>query len=337
MKFLIGEMEARKVGGFSLVRPTTLQDLKNFIWIFAKDQNQEAAEDGLEGRKLTSMKLARWAKLTEKLDTESTDGQVDRKKYAMTVYARAIFFIDVCIRDLRAGRSLPPPTRAARLIQDMVDVSYELPTQFLGMTTAGAGDRVLSHHLVNTALIAIAFGGALGLNKAQLKDLAVAALFNEITLCQAPEAFILRVEPERLPPEGIAAVQAAMRESARMTLAETGAARLHFLRAISSLQLLQPFGKPTRDTSGRITFVLPVGNPLFFSRILTLCSYFDNLTATTSEHPALGAEVALDLMWNQQRFRFDPELLAAFVRVMSRVPVKALDSARSGTVDIAGL
>jgi hypothetical protein len=95
-RYLLGEMRAKDVGGISLNKPVTVPDLKNFIWIFAKEQSTTAEEDGMAGRKLLNMRVAKFSKLKEKLDKDMDnpgDMKVDRKKYAMTIYARAVFFL----------------------------------------------------------------------------------------------------------------------------------------------------------------------------------------------------------------------------------------------------
>jgi len=64
----------------------------------------EVPEDGLDGKKLASMKLTRWSKLKEKLNNAAdADAKVDRKKYALTLYARTVFFVDgvlQCVEDV---------------------------------------------------------------------------------------------------------------------------------------------------------------------------------------------------------------------------------------------
>ena len=56
------------------------------------------AEDGAEGYELPSIRPAKFAHVKEILDKlqeeVDLDKQIDRKKYAMTVYARAVFLIE---------------------------------------------------------------------------------------------------------------------------------------------------------------------------------------------------------------------------------------------------
>ncbi|HYI01897.1 MAG TPA: hypothetical protein VD972_38465, partial [Hyalangium sp.] len=41
-RYLLSEMRAKDVGGFSVSKPITLPELKNFVWIFSKEQTEEA-------------------------------------------------------------------------------------------------------------------------------------------------------------------------------------------------------------------------------------------------------------------------------------------------------
>src|SRR5690606_2207856 len=87
VRYLLQEMQAKDVGGFTLVRPVNPLELKNFIAIFTKEQTQTPDEDGIEGRKLVSMKVTRYSALKEKLDRDQRDPdeqKIDRKKYALT-------------------------------------------------------------------------------------------------------------------------------------------------------------------------------------------------------------------------------------------------------------
>jgi hypothetical protein len=46
-RYLLSEMRAKDVGGFTVTKSITLQELKNFVWIFSKEQTAQASEEGL--------------------------------------------------------------------------------------------------------------------------------------------------------------------------------------------------------------------------------------------------------------------------------------------------
>ena len=117
------------------------------------------------------MTLAKWSKLKDKLENEKdeSEAKLDRKKYALTCYARAIFFIRKYMESLRAQKPLNT-SKALRILQDFIDISGDQRTHFLGLTTTRVDSEYLSYHQVNTCLMALVFGQELGLTKPQQRD-----------------------------------------------------------------------------------------------------------------------------------------------------------------------
>ena len=66
-----------------------------------------AGEEGTKTRRLMSMKLARYSKLREKMDKEKDEAEarIDRKKYALPVYGRAIFFVKKYMESLQKNKA----------------------------------------------------------------------------------------------------------------------------------------------------------------------------------------------------------------------------------------
>src|SRR5262245_10785834 len=207
MRYLLTEMRDKDVGGFTLHKAVQLPELRNFIWIFSKEQSARAEEDGIAGRKLINMKVAKFSKLKERLSrdnlTNPDDQKVDRKKYAMTVYGRAVFFLSKYLDSIRAGKPISTG-RALRIVQDLVDISFEQRTHFLGMTTFKRETDYLVYHQVNVCLMAIVFGVELGLTKPQLRDLGYIAMFHDAGMAAIPEE--LATKKGALTPEEKAAV-----------------------------------------------------------------------------------------------------------------------------------
>lgn len=336
-RYLLGEMRAKDVGGISLTKPITVPELKNFIWIFSKEQQVSSEEDGLAGRKLLHMKVAKFSKLKEKLNREESqdkDGQkVDRKKYAMTVYARAVYFLTKYLESVQAGKPLST-TKALRLVQDFVDISFEQKTHFLGMTTLKREMDYLIYHQVNVCLMSIVFGQELGLTKAQLRDLGYIALFHDAGMATIPEE--LATKRGALSAEEKALIQKAPLVSIRNILLEKGFSRSTLLRVVTTFEHKVDFGTAVRDAHGDIQMIIPKTNLGVYAKIISICTAYDALTSKRPYRDAYGPEVALMLMWTEMRNKFDPELLQVFMRVMAIQPVKVL-SRRQQSVTLGGL
>lgn len=324
VRHLVSEFRAKRVGGFSLTHPLSAAELKNFVWIFAGDAKGGVAEDGLEGRKLVALKVMKWTAIQEKfkdLEDSADDQKIDRKKYALTVYARTVFFLQRCLKDRGVGKPIDS-AKAQRLVQDLVDICYEQRSHFLGMTTLRDEEEYLVYHSVNVCLLCIVFGGELGLNKPQLRDLGEAALFHDLGKVDLPPE--ISAKRGALTAEDRALMDRTHLGAIRAIFSEGGLSRSAILRLVTTHEHRQDFGTAVKDTRGGIQMILPKGQISLFGRILSICVAFDALTSKRPYRDAYGPEVALLLMWTEMRAKFDPELLKVFMKVMAIQPIRLL-------------
>ncbi len=323
VRFLLDEMRAKDVGGFTMLRTVTVAELKSFIWIFSKEQTDQAEEDGAGGKKLVSMQLAKWSKLKDKLENEKdeSDAKLDRKKYALTCYGRAIFFIRKYMESLRVDKPLNT-SKSLRIIQDIVDISMDYRTHFLGLTTTRVDSDYLSYHQVNVCLMSIVFGNELGLTKPQLRDLGYIALFHDAGMGTVPDNVLTK--RGSLTPEERALIARAPLKSVRNILRERAINRSTLMRLVTTFEHKVEFGTAVRDGQGNIQMIIPKANLGLYAKIISIGATYDALTARRSFRDAYGPEVALMLMWTEMRNKFDPDLLRIFMRVMAIQPVKVL-------------
>lgn len=323
VRYLLEEMRAKDVGGLTMMRSVTVPELKNFIWIFSKDQGDDANEDGVHGRKLMSMKLAKWSKLKDKLENEKdeSDAKLDRKKYALTCYGRAIFFIRKYMESLRRGNPLNT-SKSLRIIQDFVDISLDHRQHFLGLTTTRTDSEYLSYHQVNTCLMAIVVGGEMGLTKPQLRDLGYIALFHDAGMGTVPDEVLNK--RGALSPEERAMINKAPLVAVRNILREKAINRGTLLRLVTTFEHKVDFGTAVRDAQGNIQMIIPKANLGLYAKLISMCATYDALTSKRPFRDPYGPEVALMLMWTEMRNKFDPELMRVFMRVMAIAPIKVL-------------
>ncbi len=335
VRYLVAELRARDVGGFSLMKPVSTTELQNFIWIFAREQHGSPGEDGLADRKLIQMKLAKWSRLKEKFDGDldnPNESKVDRKKYAMTVYARAIFYLRKYLESVRAGNPIGTG-KALRIIQDLVDISWDQRTHFLGMTTLEWEKEYLCYHQVNVCLMSIIFGMELGLTKPQLRDLGYVAIFHDAGMALLPEE--LSTKKGALTSDERVQVGRAPLLTVKAILKEKHIARSTLMRVVATIEHKADFGTAVRDARGNIQKVIPRSSLGLYAKILAICDAYDALTSKRPFRDAYGPEIALMLMWTEMRHRFDPELLTVFMKVMAIQPVKVLSKRqRSITVGV---
>jgi HD-GYP domain-containing protein (c-di-GMP phosphodiesterase class II) len=323
VKFLLDELRAKDVGGFTLLKSVTVPELKNFVAIFSADQTENADEQGIKGKRLLTMKLAKWSKLKEKLEKEKDESEmrIDRKKYALTVYGRGIFFIRKYMESLRKGQPLNT-ARSLRIIQDLVDISFDVRQHFLGLTTTQSDGEYLAYHQVNACLMSIVLGSELGLTKPQMRDLGYIALFHDAGMGVLPEG--LANKRGALTADERAQVQKAPLITVRNILREKAITRATLLRVVTTFEHKTDFGTAVRDNQGNIQMIIPKATLGLYAKIIAICATYDALTSKRPFREAYGPEVSLMLMWTEMRNKFDPDLLKVFMRVMAIQPVKVL-------------
>jgi len=356
LRGLLTELESRKVSGFTVSGATTVEELRNLVSSFAREIGLEIPEDGFEGRKLTAIRFVR-AGLKEKRDKGGGAGGLgwlsgmgaagsagasapgasagseasavpapqsqpsDPYQQALALYTGAVLFMTRHLEMLKEGRP-SAWSKALRLVQDLTEFASTHSFLLLGLTQNGRGEEVLAHHLVNSAVLTVAFGSEIGIPKGLLKDLGLCALFNEAGMHRLPAEHRLWLQTKQLPPESQQILRSVVFAAAGEALSEQSIGRLQLLRAVSSVQMHQPFGAPEVDAQGRLIRVVQKGDPFYFSRLLAIVSRFDTLTCPAGDHPPFDRGSALDVLWNKERFRFDPELVAAFVAWMAGKPYK---------------
>ena len=327
VRFLTEEFKTRDVGGFSVNRPVQLQELKDFIWIFSPRNEQNTEEDGVAGKKLLNIKVGKFARIRDQLDKMEDNAieaerKVDRKKYALTVYARTIYYMRKFIERLQSGGQLPSMSPAQRLVQDFVDIATEQRSHFLGMTTTRSVDEYLLFHSVNTMLIAIVFGQELGMSRSQMHELGMAALFHDIGMAEIDPSILNK--RRQLSKEERRCIDLFPLHTVKTLLKGRSLDMAMTKRIIASYEAKVDYSVPMKDKDGNVKLMLPKVELGVYGSVINVAATYDALTSARPFRESYGPEVALTLMMSDMQYKFDPFLLRVFMRVMAIQPVKVL-------------
>jgi HD-GYP domain-containing protein (c-di-GMP phosphodiesterase class II) len=328
VRFMTEAMKDKDVGGFNVNRPVQIQELKDFIWIFSPENEGNIDEDGADGKKLANIKVGKFARIQEQLDRMEeaaieAERKVDRKKYAMTVYARSIYYMRKFVERLQMGGQLPSMQPAARLVQDMVDICHENRSHFLGMTTTKSIEDYLLFHSVNSALVAIVFGNELGLTRAQLHEVGMAALFHDIGMAEIDTKILNK--RRQLTKQERRVIDLYPLHTVKTLLKGRSLDAAMTQRIIAAYESKIDYSKPMKDKDGNLKLMLPKVELGLYGRIISISACYDALTSARPFREAYGPEVALTLMVSDMKYKFDPWLLRVFMKVMAIQPVKVLE------------
>lgn len=332
VRHLTEQFKSRDVGGFNVNRPIQLQELKDFIWIFSPQNDTDPDEDGAKGRKLANIKVGRFQKIVDALDKQESDAidaerKVDRKKYSMMVYARAVFYMRTFVERLNNGGQLPSMAPASKLIREFIDISSENRNHFLGMTTTRSIDDYLLFHSVNTCLISIIVGQELGMDRAELHELGLAALFHDIGMAKIDEDIVNK--KRQLTKEERRVIDLYPLHTVKTLLKGRMLDMSMIKRVIAAYEAKVDYSVPMQDANGNLKLMLPKVELGIFGRIISIVACYDALTSARPFREAYGPEVAMTLMVSDMKYKFDPWLLKVFMTIMAIQPVKILDKAES--------
>jgi len=303
------------MGGFRVEHPIRIEELKAFLRAFS--QSNAALDDenlpGLVNIKVGRYKLIREA-LAQQTDQEiNKSRKVDREKYTMTVYARAVAWMRKFIEAIRTRDKLPSVTSGSRILRDLIDLAVDQKHTFMGMSATRNSEEYLVYHSVNTCLLSILLGNQLGFTKEQLHDLGRSALMHDIGAAFA--------DPSLMDKQG----QLSAEERARIKQNPLIAARVLMrvrpldLAALKSIvaahESKMPFFFKHPDGQGGFRYQ-PTRSLGLYGRIIKVASTFDALTSARPYREAFAPEIAVQVMLNQMRHDFDPAVLDLLILML---------------------
>jgi hypothetical protein len=310
MSTLRAMLESHGLGGIQLRTQPTFEAMQRLVLLFAPSQSQ--SKSGFTPADLAEVELLGLQRFQDESDEEL---KVDRGVMAVQLYAKAILAVreqnERVYKERDALRSADhvPTLRAVRIVQDLVELSGDRLDFLLRLAGNHDGAPIEELHPANACVLSIALGHALGVPRADLVDLGMAALFSELGA---------------LSPEDLSSRAAAHRSFARL-LAAGGSPRAIQLRAVAALESavhpeeVSAWGKarPRRHLYGRI---------------LNVAKAYDRLTTglLPPGSPPLMPLEALAVLLNDQAGRTDPRLADLLMNLLRAYPKGILVELDSG-------
>jgi HD-GYP domain-containing protein (c-di-GMP phosphodiesterase class II) len=118
-------------------------------------------------------------------DADDLDDEGRAKEVAKQTYERSVAVTKEVVSSIRMGRSASVK-KVKRAVQNIVDQVLSNEVSLVGLTTIRDYDEYTFTHSVNVCIFSIAIGKRLGLNRLQLYDLGLAALFHDVGKSRVP-------------------------------------------------------------------------------------------------------------------------------------------------------
>lgn len=257
---------------------------------------------------------------------------IDAISFVQQSFFRAVSLVEDLHERVRAQR--PVEVRiATRMVQTFVDLAQSddatVRMFLVALTSIKNWRGYLPNHAVNTAILAVAFGAELGLNRDMLRELGTAALLADLGNAALPAEWHEFTGPlsddqraimEQHPLRGLAAITGRQRLNRVVVAAALGCAGHH----------------RTTDGGGYPRgLVKPRG---IYQPIVAICDRFDALTTSRPHRPhALSRTDAVVDLLGATSVELNPVIVRAFALWVRQLPAYRVVMTEAGEVGLRGL
>lgn len=327
-KFLAEGFKKKEIEKINFEPGLTESELIEFVILFGSADGRESGsfedfQEKLRARGIRNINLEK----IHPYEMSARSGSGEIKQAACKIFFKGIAHLkEVFEREDQKKRIKIRTTR--RLIQSMIDLAGECESFMLGLTNLKNYDEYTLNHSINVSILALCLGRRLGLEKKELVDLGIGALFHDIGKIEVPEE-VLNKKGELDENEWKIMTQHP----------HHGAGKLASLKELSYFPVEALYialeHHNWADLSGYPKY-WKKDNINFYSRIVKICDVFDAVTTKrVYRENAVSRHKALSIMLENSGAEFDAILLKIFASMIGVYPIGtlvALDSDELGVV-----
>lgn len=320
------EFEGRALGALRFLPGLRGDELSAFVRMFVAARTPELGEHlpvAMTEAGILNVIAVRARDMGSERDTESDEPAAKGERgRAREMFQRAVQGTrSVLMRTERTGR--PPLRQARHLVQPMVDSIMKNEFSLVGLAAIKEYDEYTYAHCVNVSVLSIAMGQVLGLDRATLANLGVAALLHDLGKLEVPLEVLHK--PGKLTPEEWSLIQRHPLEGVKLV------SRLPGLTTLTLDVMRIAFEHHMHVDGGGYPRLATRRPMLALSRIVAVSDCYDAMTAHRAyrSRPFTGRE-ALEHIMGPEGAHHDPAALWALVRSVGLFPAGSVMVTASG-------
>jgi len=318
--FLVEQLAGKDIGDLTFTKHIEVPQLKQFLVMFSRQAKDDTTAK--QTSKLPGISIGTYRKLVD--DLGGGQHLLDKKKYALRVYTRAIITLKAHVEALKRGENGLPGRKLQRVIQEICDIASGETNLLIGLAsiTPPLEEDQLYYHSVNVVLLSAGLAQRLDLPRQEVAEIALAAYLHDTGMAYIPREAINK--SGELTPEERVKVSRHVLQSLR-NLIKSG-----MLENLRIMPLIVAYEHHLRyDGKDRPPGATPVNS---VSQIVSLADSYCALTSDKSWRKAYRPDEALRIMLSEAGKKFDPLLLKAFINLVGIYPIGTVVTLDTGEI-----
>jgi HD-GYP domain-containing protein (c-di-GMP phosphodiesterase class II) len=305
------------------------QGLHEFLQAFlrvARDHSGKIVDRPLQGVRLRQVKAQASA---------IGDEEAEPRQHVVNTYATGLLMLRVFVNDLRRGKS-PRHAKVKRLCLDLIDVEARFHNLLLALLHLETYKGNLFSHMLNTAALSIVFGKRLGLTRAQLVDLGMAAFHHDLGRAlvdidedDASRVVAIDLENALYTPRCTPEEMDALRVKVAQALVRIGGFNESVIQ-----RMIVAFECQIPEDAPAVGLYYDDGPASFMTHVVRMASFYDEHTTPRADRPALTPDMAMRRILDDGGRTFDPFLGKLFANCLGAYPVGTLVELDSGEIGL---
>lgn len=313
-QYLVTLFKSFDMGGIALKASPPQEDIYSFFKVlvsFKPNSVESAYQEVIESVPET---IGLLPYVEKKSVTQNIDNSVrSKKKRALGNYVKAVQLLKLGSHNIKNGIRKKTLLDAKRAVYDLVDLCVDEGFSFFGLSSIKNYDEYTFNHSVNVCVISISFGKNLGLNKKQIAELGLAAMFHDYGKVEIPLEILNK-------PGGFDASEWQIMKQHPIASVKCFIQGNNFQLQDLKKMIAAFEHHRNYDCSGYPDTGL--NKPMnFYSRVIAVADAYDAMTTNRVYQRAMLATDALQILDKNAGTKFDPVLVKAFIGTVGIFPV----------------
>jgi len=243
-------------------------------------------------------------------------------KRARQLHSDANKLVGDIMHDIRLGRQIEVE-QCDPLIEGILDSIFRVPGVLLPLVQVKTCDEYTFQHSVSVAALSVAFGRALELPRAVIKELALGGLLHDVGKALVPPAILNK--PGKLTDAEFAVMKGHVVHSAELLKRTASISEIAFSAAAQHHERFDGSGYPHGLKGDAISL---------YGQMMAIVDVYDAITSLRVYRTGMPPTEALRKMFEWSKFHFNPRLVQAFIKGIGIYPAGSLVRMESGRMGI---